>query len=43
MRDIKKEMQEVKCGDFQSWYINLTSKEKEIYRKEFNKLQIKYE
>jgi|TARA_R100000084_G_C4633931_1_gene139950 hypothetical protein len=33
MRDIKKEMFEVKGGDFKKWYLSLTKLEKLEYRK----------
>ena len=41
MRDIKKEMMEVKAGDFQKWYDSLTDEELKIYREEFKRIQLK--
>ena len=41
MRNIKKEMIEVKAGDFQEWYNSLTEEELKTYREEFKKLQLK--
>ncbi len=43
MRDIKKEMKEIKCGDFPAWYNNLPGYLQEVYKKEFERLQNKYE
>jgi len=40
MRNIKKEMMEIKLGDFQEWYDNLTKEELKIYKEEFEKLQL---
>ncbi len=40
---IKKEMMKVKCGDFYYWYQNLPGYLQEAYKREFNKLQNKYE
>ena len=41
MRNIKKEMMEVKAFDFQEWYDSLTKEELKIYREEFKRLQLK--
>ena len=40
---IKKEMMKVKGGDFHYWYKNLPGYLQEAYKREFNKLQTKYE
>ena len=40
---IKKEMMKVKGGDFHYWYKNLPVYLQEAYKREFNKLQTKYE
>ncbi len=40
---IRKEMFKVKCGNFESWYNNLPGYLQEAYKREFNKLQNKYE
>ena len=40
MINIKKEMMEVKLGDFQEWYDNLTEEELKIYKEEFKKIQL---
>jgi len=39
MRDIKKEMLEVKGGDFSKWYNSLTKEEVKVYKKELAKLK----
>ena len=38
-RDIKKEMMELKGGEFLDWYSNLNEDEKVQYKIEFEKLQ----
>jgi len=40
---IKKEMKEVTGGEFPAWYNNLPGYLQEVYKREFNKLQTKYE
>ena len=40
---IRKEMMKVKGGDFSIWYKNLPGYLQEAYKREFNKLQTKYE
>jgi hypothetical protein len=40
---IRKEMMNVKGGDFLKWYYNLPSYLQAMYKREFNKLQTKYE
>ena len=40
---IKKEMKKVKGGEFENWYKNLPGYLQEAYKREFNKLQTKYE
>jgi hypothetical protein len=40
---MKKEMMKVKGGDFHYWYKNLPGYLQEAYKREFNKLQTKYE
>ena len=40
MRNIKKEMMEVKAGKFQEWYNNLNEEELKTYKKEYEKLQL---
>jgi len=40
---IKKEMMKVKGGDFPNWYKNLPGYLKSAYKREFDKLQTKYE
>jgi len=39
MRDIKKEMLEVKASKFQEWYNSLTEEEIKVYKKELAKLK----
>ena len=40
---IRKEMMKVKGGDFYFWYQNLPGYLQRAYKREFNKLQTKYE
>ncbi len=40
---MRKEMMKVKGGDFYYWYQNLPGYLQEAYKREFNKLQTKYE
>ena len=40
---IRKEMMKVKGGDFNIWYKNLPGYLQEAYKREFKKLQTKYE
>ena len=40
---IKKEMMKVKGGEFYNWYKNLPGYLQRAYKREFNKLQTKYE
>ena len=40
---IRKAMMKVKGGDFHNWYNNLPGYLQESYKREFNKLQTKYE
>ena len=40
---MRKEMFKVKCGDFECWYNNLPGYLQEAYKREFIKLQTKYE
>ena len=40
---IRKEMMKVKGGEFENWYKNLPGYLQEAYKREFNKLQTKYE
>ena len=40
---IKKAMMKVKGGDFHNWYNNLPGYLQAAYKREFNKLQTKYE
>ena len=40
---MKKEMMKVKGGEFLNWYKNLPGYLQEAYKREFNKLQTKYE
>ena len=40
---IRKEMMKVKGGDFYFWYKNLPGYLQRAYKREFNKLQTKYE
>ncbi len=39
MRDIKKEMLEVKASKFQEWYNSLTKQEITVYKKQLAKLK----
>jgi len=43
MKHFKKEMMNVRGGDFSKWYNNLPSYLQTMYKREFNKLQTKYE
>ena len=40
---IRKQMFKVKGGEFYNWYKNLPGYLQEAYKREFNKLQTKYE
>ena len=40
---IRKQMFKVKGGEFENWYKNLPGYLQEAYKREFNKLQTKYE
>ena len=43
MKHFKKEMMNMKGGDFPKWYYNLPSYLQAMYKREFDKLQTKYE
>ena len=43
MKHFKKEMMNVKGGDFSKWYNNLPSYLQNMYKREFDKLQTKYD
>ncbi len=43
MKHFKKEMMNVRGGDFSKWYNNLPSYLQTMYKREFNKLQTKYD
>jgi|TARA_R100000152_G_C6625689_1_gene74937 hypothetical protein len=40
---MKKQMKKLKGGEFPAWYENLPGYLQEAYKREFNKLQSKYE
>ena len=40
---IRKEMMKVKGGEFDNWYNNLPGYLQRAYKREFNKLQTKYD
>ena len=42
-KDIRKQMKKLKGGEFPAWYENLPGYLQEAYKREFNKLQSKYE
>jgi len=43
MKHFKKEMMNVKGGNFPKWYYNLPGYLQIMYKREFNKLQTKHE